>query len=367
MPHMRSSICRVGVAVAIAALASAVLAQDTPSLKELFRGNPKFGLITGIYAVADRLFFFDSPPPAGSDGGDVYQFDIESGKAKLVFQVQEQGVSVLRSFGGRLYIPGADAMEGWELGNFYVSYDKGDSFKKVRTIPVGVHIWDITEWRGKLYVSTGSVRRGQGYGAVCESKDGGQTWTESLIAYPPEKGVKGQFGRCYALIPTVDGLYASFMARDSQAVVPTPEREFYRFDGKTWSPVKLLPERVATPTFGLRHREIGDAAFVLGRPNSYVVQGKRVEKLLGLERHSTFMVALVGKDDLYAVCSALDGKSSTLMRASFQGVLKGKSGFAKLMDLPIGEEAVTVESFRNRLFVGTKANGGGRLYELVLK
>ena len=93
MPHMRSSICRVGVAVAIAALASAVLAQDTPSLKELFRGNPKFGLITGIYAVADRLFFFDSPPPAGSDGGDVYQFDIESGKAKL--KMGQQGPAVL--------------------------------------------------------------------------------------------------------------------------------------------------------------------------------------------------------------------------------------------------------------------------------
>ncbi|MCC7435667.1 MAG: exo-alpha-sialidase [Methanoregulaceae archaeon] len=362
-----SSIRRYTLACSLFVAASCLATGDTPRLVELFRGNPKFGLITGIHAVADRLFFFDSPPPAGSDGGDVYQFDIESGTAKRVFQVQEQGASVLRSFGGRLYIPGADAMEGWELGNFYVSDDKGETFKKVRTIPVGVHIWDITEWRGKLYVSTGSVRDGQGYGAVCESSDGGQTWTESLIAYPPDKGVKGQFGRCYALIPTADGLYASFMARDAQKIIPTPERDFYRYDGNTWSPATLLPERVATPIFGLRHREIGDAAFVLGRPNSYVRQGKHIQKLLGLESRSTFMVAPLGTDDLFAVCSAFDGKSSTLMKASLKGVLTGSSGFTKVLEMPAVEEAVTVESYRNRLFVGTKSDGGGRFYEVLVK
>lgn len=335
-------------------------------LVELFRGSKSFGHITGIYSAYDRLFFFDSPVPAGSDGGDVYQFDLESRKARRVFQVQEQGVSVLRAFGGKLYIPGADAMEGWDLGNFYVSHDKGESFLKVRTIPVGVHIWDLTEWRGKLYVSTGSVRDGKGYGAVCESADGGKTWTETLIARPDAPQLAGQFGRCYALIPMQDALYASFVARDGQKVLPTPEREFYRFDGKVWTPVKLLPARVQTPYFGLRHREIGEASFILGRPNSYVVTRNKVFKLAGLESRSTFMVALRGKDELFAVSSSLDRQQSALYRASLADVLSGKGKFEKVMEMKPGEEAISLEAFRDRLFVGTKSEAGGGLFEVTL-
>jgi hypothetical protein len=335
-------------------------------LVELFRGSKSFGYVTGIHSAYDRLFFFDSPVPAGSDGGDVYQFDLESRKARRVFQVQEQGVSVLRAFGGKLYIPGADAMEGWDLGNFYVSHDKGESFLKVRTIPVGVHIWDLTQWRGKLYVSTGSVRDGKGYGAVCESADGGKTWAETLIARPDAPQEAGQFGRCYALIPTEDALYASFVARDSQKLLPTPEREFYRYDGKAWTPVKLLPARVQTPYFGLRHREIGDASFILGRPDSYVLKGRRALKLAGLESRSTFMVALRGKDELYAVASSLDGKQSALYRASFAEVRTGKGSFEKVMEMKPGEEAISLEVHRGRLILGTKSEAGGGLYEVIL-
>lgn len=334
---------------------------------ELFKGKAEFGFITGVHWSKGRLFFLDSPVPAGSDGGDVYIWDLETGRPRRVFQVQEQGVTMIRELGSKLVIPGADAMESWDLGNLYMSFDKGDSWQKLRTIPVGVHIWDVCEWRNKLYASTGSVRDGFGYGAVCESEDGGRSWKESLMAYPPDRKDKNQFARCYALIPMPDGLYASFVARDSQKAVETAERDFYRYDGQSWTPIRLFPERVGTPYFGLRHREFGQASLIMGRPNSYILQGGKVRKVKGLEDRTTLMATLAGTDDVYAVATSLDGKISKVYRASWHAVLAGTGGFAEVFDLPEGQEGMTIEAVRGALYVGTRSKDGGRLLRRDLR
>lgn len=333
--------------------------------RELFVGRKEFGFVTGVHWNKGKLFFFDSPVPASADGGDVHIWDFEARKARRVLQVQEQGVMTLREIAGNLYIPGPDAMESWDLGNFYLSRDSGETWQKVRTIPVGVHIWDMCSWRGKLYVSTGSVRNGEGYGAVCESSDGGQTWTESLIADPPDRKGKKQFGRCYALIPTSVALYASFSAYDETKLIDIPERNWYRFDGKSWTPAKPFPERVATPFFGLRHREIRGIAFVLGRPNSYILRNGKPGKLTGLESLTAFAVAVRG-DAVYAVASALDGKPSCIYRASFSGLLEERSRFEKAWGLAAGEEGIALEVVRDTLYCGTRRQGGGRLLAMDL-
>jgi len=348
-------------------LAVASCATGQSDWTELFRGKAEFGYVTGVHWAKGKLFFLDSPIPAGSDGGDVYIWDQESGRARRVLQVQEQGVTTIREIGSKLAIPGTDAMESWDLGNLYLSIDKGDSWQKVRTIPVGVHIWDVCEWRDKLYASTGSVRDGFGYGAVCESEDGGRSWKESLMAYPPDRTSKDQFARCYALIPTPDALYASFVARDSQKGVDTPGRDFYKFDGKAWTPIKLFPERVGTPYFGLRHREFGTASLIMGRPNSYLLQGGKVRKVKGLEDRTTLMATLDGADDLYAVASSLDGKTSKVYRASLRAVIAGTGGFTAAFDLPEAQEGIAIEAARGALYVGTRSKDGGRLLRRSLR
>jgi len=349
----------------LAATVSIATAQTAP-YKELYRGNPKFGFITGIHYLYGRLMFLDSPIPAGSNGGDVYVWDDELGRARRVFEVQEQGVTLIRPFGGKLYIPGADAFESWALGNFYVSSDKGETFNKVRTIPVGVHVWDICFWRGKMYASTGSSRNGLGYGAVCESEDGGQTWKESLVAPPPDPKDKSQFGRCYALIPTKGGLFASFVASNGKGFLPTDGRYFYEFDGQKWGPVNLLPERVSTPYFGLRFREIQEVPFILGRPNSYALIGGKAVKLLGLEGLTSFMAATRG-DFVYVIASDPVAKLSKVYRADLSKVLAGKSKFEPMLSLPPGEEGISLEVAKDKLYIGTRAKEGGRLLELPLE
>lgn len=348
---------------AAAALCSAPFAPPVATgqeWQELFKGRADFGFVTGVHWIENKLFFFDSPAPAGSDGGEVYVWDFASQKAHKVFQVQEQGVTTMRQVGGALYIPGTDAMESWDLGNVYRSADRGETWKKLRSIPVGVHVWDVCGWRGKLYASTGSVRDGKGYGAVCVSTDQGQTWTESLMAYPPAPQTASQYARCYVLIPTEGALYASFVARDNQKVLDTPDREFYRFDGRSWTPIKLLPERIGTPYFGLRHREVRGVSFLLGRPNSFLLKSGKASVLKGLEKLTTFMVAAHGQH-VYAVASTSDGKSSAVYRAVLEKVLTGDGTFEKAFDLPSDQEGISLEVAWDSLYVGTRAKYGGRL------
>jgi hypothetical protein len=86
------------------------------------------------------------------------------------FTVDDESVDLLCSYEGRLLAPGTDAKESWDFGNLYIK--ENDQWRKVRTIPNGLHAFDAAYFNGKLYVTTGTER-----GAVLyESSDWGETW-----------------------------------------------------------------------------------------------------------------------------------------------------------------------------------------------
>jgi hypothetical protein len=73
---------------------------------------------------------------------------------------------------GKLVIPGNDPMEPWELGNFY-RLDAG-GWTKIRTLPNGIHNFDMIKFGDVLYAALGST-----LGAVVvASQDVGMTWRE---------------------------------------------------------------------------------------------------------------------------------------------------------------------------------------------
>lgn len=326
---------------------------------EMFRGRSDFGLLTGVYWMRDRLFFLDSPLPAGSDGGDVYMWD--KGKPKKVLEVREQGVVYMRGNGGKLFIPGADSTEAWDFGNIYRSLDGGITWSKFRSVPRAVHIWDMAHWRGKMYVSTGSLKDKAGYGAVLESSDGGKSWRETLIAYPPDR--KKQFARCYSLIPLRDGLYASFAVVDNDAKKPGPKSsfDFYRFDGKKWTALKLFSEAQRTPYFGLRHRDFQKYALVGTSTGGYMLSDGQIEAIDGLEGKIVFDFERVGKEEMVAVATDPKTKLSAVYLSSLPELIDGTGRFDKAYSLPAGQEGLTIRTAMGRLLVGTRATGGGRL------
>ena len=100
----------------------------------------------------------------GPDGGFINEYT-----------VSEEQVCTFRDYDGKLLVPGADSTESWDYGNLYVKHN--DSWEKLRTIPNGVHVWDIAVFKGNLYVQIMADTGLQ----VLESGDMGQTWNP-LIA-----------------------------------------------------------------------------------------------------------------------------------------------------------------------------------------
>jgi hypothetical protein len=54
---------------------------------------------------------------------------------------------VYRRYGNRLFLPGTYSTESWEFGNLYVH--KASGWKKYRTIPRGLHVFDSAEYAGR--------------------------------------------------------------------------------------------------------------------------------------------------------------------------------------------------------------------------
>lgn len=75
---------------------------------------------------------------------------------------------------GSLVVPGCDPREGWELGNYYVLNEAG-VFETVRTIPGGVHNFDMLVYDEKIFAALGVDA---GHFPAAYSSDGGKTFTQ---------------------------------------------------------------------------------------------------------------------------------------------------------------------------------------------
>lgn len=164
--------------------------------------------------------------PASNAGPvPVFSYDPKARTFSEEWSVPDEQIDIYHEFSdGRLYIPGHDPREDWKLGNFY-RRGKGAAGKweKVRTLPDGVHCYDMEEFDGKLFAC--------GYG-VYESADWGKTVSH----------VRGP--RYYAFLKFAKTLYAVASA--------TPKREIHGKmpNGKTY-------HATAPAHFGVSRRPLG--------------------------------------------------------------------------------------------------------------
>lgn len=121
---------------------------------------------------------------------DVWAFDT-GGNFKREYTVDEEQVENFREYEGKLFIPGIDSTESWNYGNLYIK-DNGE-WRKLRTIPRGVHVLDVALFEGNVYVTISS----DGYSEALESSDSGHTWKSLLRTYWDER--KASLGAMVAL------------------------------------------------------------------------------------------------------------------------------------------------------------------------
>ncbi len=86
------------------------------------------------------------------------------------YKAPDEMVGVFYVFGKRLVAPSNDPQESWAFGNLYVK--RAGRWKKLRTIPRGLHVFELAHAGGRLYavVSTDHGVK------VMESKDFGKSW-----------------------------------------------------------------------------------------------------------------------------------------------------------------------------------------------
>ena len=109
---------------------------------------------------------------------DIYSFAPGEEKFTLEYTAADEMVSKFYDYEGRLIVPGNDPEDSWELGNLYIK-EFGRWFK-VRTLPKGIHCWQVVYLNGKLY-----TRFPTGTGAsFLASSDWGRTWKPVVFTSP---------------------------------------------------------------------------------------------------------------------------------------------------------------------------------------
>jgi hypothetical protein len=146
----------------------------------------------------------DNAGPAPNAGPvDIWSYRPATGRFVKEWTAPDEQVEIFRVIDGRLVVPGNDPQEPWELGNFY-RLEK-DGWRKYRTLPNGLHIFDMIKFDGVLYAALGT----QAGAVVAASDDDGLSWrTYQLVPV-----IRGYYARAYSLFVLAGRLYASASSR----------------------------------------------------------------------------------------------------------------------------------------------------------
>jgi hypothetical protein len=145
----------------------------------------------------------------------LWSLDPVSGGLSADFTTTDEQVDAFRVLGGALYVPGHDPRDDWSLGNFYRL--DGAGWAKHRSIPHGLHAFDLALHGGRLFAALGTEEI-EGQPALLVSSDGGGSWAP----------VTANVNRFYNFFELRGVLYAVPVLRNS----PDPARGvLHRFDG----------------------------------------------------------------------------------------------------------------------------------------
>lgn len=147
-------------------------------------------------------------------------------------QVDEEAIHRYVVIDADLYIPGTDPTESWDWGNLY--QNGGDGWEKKRTIPNGLHVFDLASYSGDLFAAIGPTRTMP----LLRSSDGGLTWTQVVTI------TDAGYTRFYNLYELDGTLFAVKRPTDAYT---KPMVYHYQSSRFVSTAVQLVPDRTDTP------------------------------------------------------------------------------------------------------------------------
>jgi hypothetical protein len=121
-----------------------------------------------------QLYFGHGDAVANSGPIKLFRFETSSKNFISDFPVDDESINSFDVVGNQLLVAGFDPREAWELGNFY-RLEQG-VWQKHRTIPWGVHAYQLTEFEGKLFIGISTDHL---HPSLLSSSDQGATWLDA--------------------------------------------------------------------------------------------------------------------------------------------------------------------------------------------
>jgi hypothetical protein len=139
-----------------------------------------------LFVFGGRLFIgngnSNNKGPAKNAGPvRVWSYDLAARRFIDEGKIDDEQIDRFRVLKGALVIPGHDpagaffGKGSWLKGNYYRRDEKG--WKKVRTLPGGIHNYDMIEHRGTIFAGLGTPLGA----SIARSTDGGKKWKSKLL------------------------------------------------------------------------------------------------------------------------------------------------------------------------------------------
>lgn len=185
--------------------------------------------INTMHVYKNKLFLGYGDYGINTGPTDVICYNFSTNEWENQYTVQEEAIVRYREFEGNLYIPGVDATDNWDFGNYY-RYD-GNTWIKSRSIPHGIHVFDLALYDSVFFTATGNYifidsLNEIAPGAILSSNDGEQ-WLYDYIS-PSDKAA---VYRITDLIVYNDELLAFYYAYSGLSLEDIPD-EYRAYLGK---------------------------------------------------------------------------------------------------------------------------------------
>jgi len=258
------------IVVLILLLGRSVAAGESPVLRLDSLGIPATGTqaagrrINDLIHFDGRLFIGTGDYSVNTGPMAILNWDPATGKFAREGRVDDEAIHKFCVVSDRLVIPGVDATDSWDLGNVYVREE--GRWTKHRSVPRGIHVFDVVSWRGRWWTATGTwvepvADAGIGCGGVLSSADRGATWQFDVLSPADRRGFwrygwlavfqDRLFAFPYALaevpterVPEAARPHAGPARRGVHTLfVPDPmgAADVLVTDGGAWRPVDLVP------------------------------------------------------------------------------------------------------------------------------
>lgn len=233
-------------------------------------------------------------------------------------------------FNDILYAPGCDSRGSWEFGNYFTC-DKTGKWVMNRTLPNGVHNFDLVMFEGKLFAGLG-VEEGNSPIVVTTDE---QTWEQVPLLKDgkPRETYGGAVIRVYDFFVLDNTLYAYFyLNSDTQKA-----REIYRYDGENFvyhsnmTKTMSFAKRVKFAHFNAKIEFKGDQYISTG--SLYKTADMITAEYINLGSEVEVADIRVIGDAMYLLCNEMfvDEKGDAGFRISVRKTEDGKV-FSKLFD-----------------------------------